>query len=446
MIRAKARQKNFASAVRGSRNLHRWESGAKPMPFTTMNFYPILAGVGTIGTLALLGYIISYFRGSVDLSGYQEIAEGAKSVARAMQAKIFRDGDDLVISGYYGELPAMVRFSNARNAPRLNIRMKAPSTLRMSVVPKGTRATEGRVAVPTDDEMFNLRFAILSDHPTPAKRFLTGGQALELMQKLCCFSKNSFQVSAGNLELSELVIPTQHAARHINDHLDSMAKVAQVLGAMPGAEQVKITPFKRKRDRLITAAIAVLAFTGLIGVASAVEQRLAAASAVSADAAERIPAGVSPTDFPHMRALAGWRLATADDFDPDAVGWASAQTVDVSGHITAQFDTAEDRPDSAYIFIETHGPQVGMRRVVMLERNEEKLDITYPSLAIAGRVAHDNFPTIQWQGKPPVLPPDGDGLLVVLKADDPASGIIFYTRSRQIVTLAPANYQNVSVE
>jgi hypothetical protein len=411
-----------------------------------MTFNPIFTVVGIIGAVALLGYIISYFRASVNFSGYQEVAGDAQSVARGMKAEIFRDGDDLVISGNYGKLPAIVRFSYADNTPGLNISMKAPSTFRMAIVPKGASASEGRVLVRTADEMFDARFVTRSDHPTQAKMFLTGKQALEQVQKLCCSSKTFFSVTKGNLELSELVIPTPYTARHINGHLDSMSKVAQALGAMPGADEVKITPFKRERNNLITAAIAVLAITGVIVVAGAVHERSTAANTVAADPGEKIPAGVSPVDFPHMRALEGWRLATSDDFDPDAVGWARAQSVDPSGHVVAQFDTPGDRPDSAYILIQTTGPQVGMRRVVMLEGSEEKLDVAYPNVAIAGRVSHDNFQTIQWHGKPPALPPDGDGLLVVLKADDVSSGIIFYTRSRQIVTAVPANYQNVSLE
>ena len=412
-----------------------------------MNFSPIFTVVGIIGAVALLGYLISYFRGSANLSGYEEVAGDAQSVARSMKAEIFRDGNDLVISGNYGKLPAIVRFSYADNTPGLNINMKAPSTFRMAVVPKGAKTTEGRVLVRTADEMFDARFVTRSDHPTQAKMLLTGKQALEQIQKLCCSSKTFLSVTAGNLELSELVIPTPETARHINGHLDSMSKLAKALAAMPGADQVKITPFKRERNRLVTAAIAVLAITGVIVVASAVHEHSTAANTVASDPGEKIPAGVSPVDFTHMRALEGWRLATADDFDPNAVGWARAQNVDVSGHITAEFDAPEDRPDSAYILIQTTGPQAGMRRIAMLERNEEKLDIAYPTLAIAGRVPHDNLQTIQWQhGTRPALPADGDGLLVVLKADDVASGIIFYTRSRQIVTAVPANYQNVSMK
>jgi len=92
-----------------------------------MTFNPIFTVVGIIGAVALLGYIISYFRASVNFSGYQEVAGDAQSVARAMKAEIFRDGDDLVISGNYGKLPAIVRFSYADNTPGLNISMKAPS-------------------------------------------------------------------------------------------------------------------------------------------------------------------------------------------------------------------------------------------------------------------------------------------------------------------------------
>ena len=135
------------------------------------------------------------------------------------------------------QLPAVVRFSYADNTPGLNIRMKAPSTFALSIVPKTAQVSEGgRVAVRTADEMFDARFVTRTDQPTQAKMFLSGKQTLAQLQKLCCSSKTFLTMSNGNMELSELVIPSPYTDRHISDHLDSLLRVAAALGQMPGAD------------------------------------------------------------------------------------------------------------------------------------------------------------------------------------------------------------------
>src|SRR5579859_3507965 len=149
-----------------------------------MTLHPILIAAGIIAGVAILGYFIAYFRDNATVRGYEELLPDVMALSKLLKAERFRDGNDLVVSGNYKKFPAIVRFSYDDNTPGLNIRMKAPSTFTLSVVPKGAKASEGRVQVRTSDEMFDARFVTRTDHPTQARMFLTGKQAPAMLQKL----------------------------------------------------------------------------------------------------------------------------------------------------------------------------------------------------------------------------------------------------------------------
>jgi hypothetical protein len=194
--------------------------------------------------------------------------------------------------------------------------MKAPSTFTLSVVPKGAKASEGRVQVRTSDEMFDARFVTRTDHPTQARMFLSGKPVTGMLQKLCCSSKTFFTVVTGSLELSELVIPSPYTGKHVSDHLDMMGKMAQSLAAMPGADAVKITPYRGERNLVFRSAMAVLVLTGVAVLLSAIYERNEK-NAVPTVAAAGLqpPAGVSQADLQRLPGVTGWRVANADDFD-----------------------------------------------------------------------------------------------------------------------------------
>src|SRR5437016_5123032 len=209
-----------------------------------MTYHPALIALAIIAVVGIVGYLIAYVQRSSTMRGYEDLAPDVQAIAKVMKAERFRDGADLVLNGNYGKFPAIVRFSYSDNTPGLNLRMKAPATFTLSVVPKGAKATEGRVQVRTTEEMFEARFVTRTDHPTQARLFLSDKQAMAGLQKLCCSSKTFFTVVTGGLELSELVIPSPYTAKHVSDHLDAMSKIAQSLASMPGADAVKITPYK----------------------------------------------------------------------------------------------------------------------------------------------------------------------------------------------------------
>src|SRR5437879_11204778 len=152
--------------------------------------------------------------------------------------------------------------------------MQAPVSFTFSVVPKGERASEGRVLVRTGDDMFDARFAARTDHPTQAKMLVSSKSMRTHMEKLCCSSKSYLTLVTGNIELSELVIPSPYTARHVLDHVESMAMLAKEVGEIPGAEKIKIAEYKREQSAPVVkialavgALVAIAAvFTGMTGV------------------------------------------------------------------------------------------------------------------------------------------------------------------------------------
>ena len=113
-----------------------------------MNAHPLTIVLGIVALVAALGVVISLIRASALMRGYEDLRTEVGALSKKLKADVFRDGEDLVVSGYHGKLPAVVRFSYADNTPGLNIRMKAPSTFALSIVPKAAQVSEGgRVAV-----------------------------------------------------------------------------------------------------------------------------------------------------------------------------------------------------------------------------------------------------------------------------------------------------------
>jgi hypothetical protein len=409
-----------------------------------MNLNPVFTAAAIVVAVSLLGLIISYWRQSRLFRGYEEYTSDAQNLAGRLKAEVFRDRTDLVISGNYGKLPTIVRFSYADNTPGLNVRMRAPATFTMSVVPKGGRATEGRVLLRTPDDVFDSRFATRTDHPTQARIFVAGKAAFAQIQKLCCSSQTFLTLTSGGVELSELTIPSPYAAQHIQAHLESMAALAQALQQMPGADAIKITPYKKEHSKIIRAALAVGVLTAIVAVVGAMYDRGSTAAADGAGTTSQdVPAGVPLADAQRIGALAGFRLATASDFN-DGGAWVRSQTGhEVSGHTEVAFsgDTAQDK---AYVFVQDSGPNAGIKRLVLLVGNEVKYDAGYQELAAIGRVPRSNLAGIPWTST--LRPPDGDGLLLVRKSDDPRSGTVIYFSGGRMETAAPTNYQNVGIQ
>jgi hypothetical protein len=84
-------------------------------------------------------------------------------------------------------------------------------------------------------------------------------------------------------------------------------------------------------------------------------------------------------------------------------------------------------------------------RVVIVANGKAEYDERYPYVGIAARVPKAQVPQINWVGRPPETP-DGDGLLILRKPDDKASGLVIFLQGSRAVTAVPSNYQDIHLE
>ena len=391
----------------------------------------------------LAGVIIHIIRKSSTLRGYSDVAGDAARIEKALKGETFRDGADLVVSGSQDKYPAMVRFSYDENTPGLNIRMAAPANFTLTISPKGAQGApgEGRTLLRTGDDMFDARFNTKTDHMAQAKMFVGGKLVVALLQKLCCSSKTFVSISNGNIELSELVIPTPYTSTHVIDHLQNMSKLALQLQAMPGAETVKVRAYEREGSssigKIAVAAVLLIGFGIFIAQARKPDHTITELKAQAGS--DELPEGVLPLDATKLGALTGWRLITSDDFDPDTAAWARGQGVQAQGRVEGDFSGTNNPRDVTYILTDSN-----VTRVAIIAGDQVVYDTRFPRVAVAAKFSKYNWNNTQW--KTPPIGPSGDGILLVIKKGDPGSGMVLYWDGRRINSAVPENYARVNLQ
>ncbi|HEV8525418.1 MAG TPA: hypothetical protein VGQ71_13035 [Terriglobales bacterium] len=406
-----------------------------------LSFSPVTLAALVVFMLAVVSVAVSYFRGAITFKRYSEIELDVRRIAGAVDGELFRDGDDLVVSGNYNKLPVVVRFSHGEHTPGLNIRMGAPASFSMSAAPRGAAPPEGRKLVRTGNGDFDKRFVIRSDHAHEAAMFLGEKPVMKGLEQLCCSNKTFFGVSKGVMELSELLIPSPYTARHIAGHLESMSGLAKSLEAMPGSHEVKIEEMKRERS---SPALRLAVVVGIVaaGVAVVSEVRHSAArSVVELPAQPAALAGVFAADAPLIPGVEQWRLARLEDFDPSAVSWLRASGLEASGRLVVDISGDGLERDVVYLLVRPDGT----RRLVLLIDGQNRYDAFYPFVGLIARVPRHSLERIKWVGNVPDRI-DGDGVLITRKADDMASGLVLFSSEKHISSGVPANYQNISLD
>jgi hypothetical protein len=400
---------------------------------------PLQVALLIVAALSIVGVVITFIRSRMTYAGYSDIVHDVRRLALAMRGEIFRDGGDVVISGTYERLPAVVRFSNEENTPGLNIRMQAPVTFLMSVVPAGAQVSEGgRNLVKTADEVFDSRFNTRTDQPTQANMFINK-PITALLQQLACSKNTYLSVGNGTIELSELVIPDPDAGPHAIEHLKSMAKLSQALRRMPGSDRVKLATFENEHHIAARLAMVIGAVVALISIFAATQvPNREPVSGVN----QTLSSGIWPLDAARISNARDWRAATADDFDSVALAWLRANHKQPAGRIEGNFSGKGNGRDVAYLLV---GP-AGERRVVLLAGNENRYDTKFPYIGLAARVPRESVDSIRWAGGVAPVGVDGDGLLLLRKKDDPSSAIVLFLSGHGIVSASPLNYQNISLE
>jgi len=399
---------------------------------------PVQIALLIVAAVSAAGVIITFVRSRMIFSGYGEIVPDVRRLGQSLGGETFRDGADVVISGAYQKLPAVVRFSNAENTPGLNIRMQAPATFNLSVVPAGAQVTEGgRILVRTTDDLFDSRFNTRTDQPTQAKMFLTKGSTA-LLQRLACSKNTYLSVGNGAIELSELVIPAA-AGQHAIEHLKTMVKLSEGLRAMPGAETVKLVSFERERN--VAARIAMVA-GAIVAIASVFAATQVPKKPAGPGVNAALASGILPLDAAQIPNALQWRVARADELDGVALTWARGNGLEPVSRVQGDFSGAGTGRDVAYLLVAPDGS----RRVVLLAGNENRYDTRFPFIGLIARIPKDAVRSIKWLGDKAPQGVAGDGLLLVREPQDGASGLVLFLSGRGIVSAVPVNYPDISLQ
>jgi hypothetical protein len=399
----------------------------------------VLIGLGIAAVTTLLGVAVSFFRQSSTLKGYEEYAADIRRIASSLRAEVFRDGNDVVITGNHQKHPVQVRFSYDENTPGLNIRMQAPVSFTLSMVPKGERATEGRVLIRTGSDMFDAKFATRTDHPTQAKMVVGDRAMLASIEKLCCSSKTFVTLARGTIDQSEMMIPSPGTARHVMDHLDAMSRLAKGVEDIPGAEAVKIAPYQREKSApVFRIVLAVGAICALIAV-FVIKPTSAQPELQGVNQTLNYAPGVLAVDAVKIPELTGHRAAQPEDFDGEVAGWIRGAS-DPSGRVPLELDTDRERADVAYWLVRPDGGS----RVVILRNGAKFYDALYPQVAGIARVPAASLNNIEWRQRPTGIP-TGDGLVVITPSESGLQAVVLIPSTNRMTFGVPNSYQNIQL-
>jgi hypothetical protein len=407
-----------------------------------MYLNPVAVSIAIIVAVIFVGAFLAYFRDRKKYEGHQEYAADARALASKLNGESFRDGEDLVINGTtQGQLPVIIRLSFAENTPGLHIRMVAPANFRMFVLPKGAKTTEGRVQVRTNDESFEARFVTRTDNPMQAKMYLGSKGVLPELGKLGCSSKGFVTFTTGSIEQSEALVPVPNTGQHIQEHLQSMERLAKELARMPFADRVELKPLKRERRLALKAVIVAGMIAALVGIITAAQQPREI-PLPSAGLQAHVVEGVMPNDAMNMGSLTDWRAATASDLDPDAAAWARGAGQKDAGRLTLNVNGSRHvTKDIAYMLV---NEKDGQRRIVLLVDGKSAYDVKYPYLGLLSVIPKGNIGKIQWSSRAPE-DPDGDAILLVRKLQDRSSGLVLYFSDGKLVSGVPSDYQSINL-
>lgn len=398
-----------------------------------------ILAVGVL-VIALACAIIPYINLWRRYRGYSEVRRDAAAIAYFLRGQTFRDMNDLVVTGNTQGYRTTIRFSRDENTPGVNLRMEVPATFDVMIVPKDTPLPEGGQTIRTGNDPFDLKWTVRSTQPTQARIFIAGNTAITQIRKLCCSSKTFINIERGALELSELTVPDS-AARHLIDHMESMAVIAKQLALMPGASQIKVervTPPRPTNKLLVAVIVIIVACTGITALANHEHSKKMNASLVGAGGS---PQGIPADEALHIPHLQGWRLADSPDFDPNLVKWLRSSNATPSGRIEGDFTGGGTGSDHAYLLMNTEGAF----RVVIMLGNDVKFDNIFPNVALMAKVPKTAIRNIKIDTGSPATG-NADGILVVKDKDNLHSGLVLSFNGGSPITAVPENYKSTTLE
>jgi hypothetical protein len=385
-------------------------------------------------------------------------------VAQALKTQPAQSEGDVVVAGRFGRSPATVRFSSDPQKAPLLIELEVPllpwlnagklssgqqAYYAFSVAPRESVVKERGTILATGNQSLDGRFVTRCDNPAGAQPFVQNKLTHAELQKICCSPKTSLRISGVKMELTEMT--GGQNGRHILAHLESMSKLAG--GTPPPAAarptQTKITgSFKMpavnlpgfhlpkalgERGATFLAAGAALLIVVAVGWNTL--------RIKEPDEPTGPPAGVAASDVGLIPDVNHWELVTDKDLEAAGQDWMRRQGQTPAARMTGDFAGSGSATGVVYV-MKRRG---GMLRVVLLSGGRNKYDTNFSPLALVARVPKAALVDLAWSDKFSGTP-DGDGLLIVRKADDPSTAIIVMLTGGKAITGRPASYRDLHLQ
>jgi hypothetical protein len=320
-----------------------------------------------------------------------------------------------------------------------------PAHFTFTVVPRERVIKERGTILSTGNQTLDSRFLTRCDNPAGAMPFVQDKQTQTELQKLCCSPKTSLRIQGVNMELIEM--GGAQNGRHILAHLESMGKLAGAAPAtiarpakrgttgtfqLPGKMALPMPGFLGERGPVILAAGTALLIVALIGWHMLLAKE---------EEPTGPPAGVAAADVALIPDVNHWALITDKDLDPAALDWMRRKGQTPAARLTGDFVGSGAATDVVYVLTR----RGGMMRVVLLSAGKSRYDTNFSPLAVVARVPKGALDGIQWTDMPPATP-DGDGLLIVRKGNDPLAAVVIMLIKGKVITAHPPNYQDLRLQ
>lgn len=407
-----------------------------------MTLNPVLISVFLICVIAIVGVIANSVRRSRIWSGHTRTLAQIGELPFQLKKSAARDDGDVVLRGNHRSWPAEIRFSQSAFKPELHLKMGAPVRFVIDLVPRSSKPGRPNPALPTGDPYLDATFLLLSRNSADVKMLLFSGAATEL-KTLCKSPSTSVHMGEQHIELGMPIAP-EDLGTEILKYLDAMARLAVLVSNMPGNTPIKIAPYKPKRTSWITRA--AIALAAMVAIA------LVITLSKSEDGRDNRPpltftladgSKIDTTDATPIKYLEKWRSVSEDDFDPEFVRTLRSQGKTIFFPLRLQATASSEENEKAYVFKGVDNT----KRLVVLVNGHQIYDVQFKKLAGIARIRSSSLDVAKWSNpKDTWLSTNGDGLLVVEDAHNPASGTILVTTEGGLRPMPLADYRTISLQ
>jgi hypothetical protein len=390
--------------------------------------------------VGIVGIVVYWVQRFAVFFGYKAIQPDVLQIAELLKTQPVRERNDVVLAGYYGGQPTIVRFSHRVDTPGLDIQMRVPATINFFLEPKAIAVeSEGRVVMRTGSAALDRRFNARTDHPTEVRMLTAGGAIIASLEQLCCSTQTGLSIKDRTIELSELTIPP-FTANHVFDHLQSMLTLAKAVRDMPGSDRIKVEPLPRRGSSWPVRVALAGGLVCLVALLFA-QPYSHPPGAIASGSVATPPSGITPADAVRMQQLQGWHVAKTDDFSDSARRFLRERGLEASGRVMGDFGGRGAAVDSAYLLVDANG----RRRVSMLARGMVAYDAIFPQVDALARISKSAVAQIQWMSSASQYPSDGDALLVIQNANDPTASVVLLRHGTQTYSARPADFTKIDL-